>query len=49
MTLNGEDLKNLLQMTPHNMRIKPENRARLASTPALDLTVEYFVRVLEKP
>ena len=48
MVLNGEELKNLLQMTPHTMRIKPENRARLAATPSLDLTVEYFVRVLEK-
>ena len=49
MVLKGEELNDLLQMTPHTMRIKPENRARLASTPSLGLTVEYFVRVLEKP
>ena len=49
MTLNGGELKNLLQMTPHTLRVRPENRARLASIPSLDLTVEYFVRVLELP
>ena len=49
MTLSCDELNNLLLMTPHTMRIKPENRARLASVDWLDLTVEYFVRVLEKP
>ncbi|MBQ9901761.1 MAG: methyltransferase domain-containing protein [Clostridia bacterium] len=48
LTLHGEDLKNLLLMTPHTLRIKPENRARLSSVPSLDLTVEYYVRVLGK-
>lgn len=48
MELSREQLSDLLSMTPHTMRVKPENRARLEATPSLGLTVEYFVRVLEK-
>lgn len=48
MTLDNLSLINLLNMTPHTLRIKPENRTRLASTPSLELTAEYFVRVLQK-
>lgn len=46
--LDNLGLINLLNMTPHTLRIKPENRARLESTPSLELTAEYFVRVLQK-
>lgn len=48
ITLDNAQLINLLNMTPHTLRIKPENRARLESTQSLELTVEYFVRVLQK-
>lgn len=48
MTLCGSQLADLLRMTPHTMRIKPEKRALLEATPSLRLTVEYYVRVLEK-
>ena len=49
VTLNGVQLADLLWMTPHTMRIKPEKRALLEATPFLTLTVQYYVRVLEKP
>lgn len=48
MTLDNSDLINLLNMTPHTLRIRPENRTRLEATPSLELTVEYFIRVLQK-
>lgn len=48
ITLDNLQLTNLLNMTPHTLRIKSENRARLESTQSLELTVEYFVRVLKK-
>lgn len=48
ITLDNAQLIDLLNMTPHTLRIKPENRTRLESTPSLELTVEYFVRVLQK-
>ena len=47
LTLNNAQLTNLLQMTPHTLRVKPEKRAQLEATQELTLTVEYFVRVLE--
>ena len=47
MTLSGRQLADLLLMTPHTLRIRPEKRAALEATPSLGLTVEYFVRVLE--
>ena len=47
-SVSGGMLGHLLRMTPHTMRIRPENRARLEATPSLALTAEYFVRVLEK-
>lgn len=49
ITLNGGQLADLLLMTPHTMRIKPEKRAILEATPSLGLTVEYYLRVLELP
>lgn len=49
MTLSGPQLAELLLMTPHTMRVRPENRARLAAESSLELTVEYYVRVMEKP
>lgn len=48
LTLNNVQLVHLLQMTPHTLRVKPEKRAQLESTQQLTLTVEYFVRVMEK-
>ena len=48
MELNRSQLAALLLMTPHTMRIRPENRARIENLPSLSLTVEYYVRVLEK-
>lgn len=48
LTLDNAQLVNLLQMTPHTLRIKPEKRAQLDDTEQLTLTVEYFVRVLGK-
>ncbi len=49
MTLDNRQLRQLLLMTPHTLRVRPENRARLEVLPSLDLTVEYFVRILQKP
>ena len=49
MTLGGSQLADLLRMTPHTMRIKPEKREILEATPSLVLTVEYYVRVMELP
>lgn len=48
LTLDNTQLVNLLEMTPHTLRIKPEKRAELEATPELELTVEYFVRILGK-
>ena len=47
MTLCGRQLAELLMMTPHTMRIKPEKRAVIEGTPSLVVTVDCFVRVLE--
>lgn len=48
LTLDNAQLINLLQMTPHTLRVKPEKRAQLEAIPQLELTVEYFVRILVK-
>ncbi len=48
MRLDNAQLRRLLRMTPHTMRIREENRARLEATPSLDLTAEYFVRTMQK-
>ena len=48
MTLDGRQLRNLLLMTPHTLRVRPENRARIEGIDSLELTVEYFLRVLER-
>lgn len=48
-SLKGEDLKNLLVMTPHVNRIKEEKKTRLFSLDSLDLTADCQVRVLRKP
>lgn len=48
LTLDNTQLVNLLQMTPHTLRVKPEKRTQLETTRELTLTVEYFVRVLAK-
>ena len=48
VTLNGEELRNLLLMTPHTLRVRPENRARLDAVDSLTLTVEYYVRELAR-
>ncbi len=48
ITLNNEQLRNLLMMTPHFWRIHKERREKLEQTESLTLTVNYFVRVLKK-
>lgn len=48
MTLDGKQLHDLLLMTPHTLRVKPENRERLEAMASLQLTAEYFIRVMEK-
>lgn len=48
MCLDNAQLLRLFQMTPHTLRVNPEKRARLEEVASLDLTVEYFVRVLQK-
>lgn len=48
MHLNHGELADLLEMTPHTLRIKPENRKKLDEISSLNLTVEYFVRVMQK-
>lgn len=48
MTLDNRQLVSLLEMTPHTLRIRPENRARLESVPSLGLTAEYYIRLLRK-
>lgn len=48
ITLNRQQLQDLLLMTPHFWRIKEERRERLMQTEALRLTVNYFIRVLTK-
>ena len=47
-TLDNQQLKNLLMMTPHLWRIKKENREKLEQTQNLTLTAHYWLRVLEK-
>ena len=47
--IEGDDLKNLLTMTPHINRIKEEKKSRLFYLNSLDLTVDCQVRVLKKP
>ncbi len=48
LMLDNTQLINLLQMTPHTLRIRPENRARLETASELELTAEYFIRILGK-
>lgn len=48
LSLEGEDLKNLLDMTPHINRIKEDKKQQLYSLSRLDLTVDCQVRVLKK-
>ncbi len=44
--LNNAQLKDILLMTPHFWRIHQERRAMLEQTDRLELTVDYWVRVL---
>lgn len=46
ISLFGDDLKNLLTMTPHINRIKESKKQKLFSLDSLDLTVDCKVRVL---
>ena len=48
LSLQGDDLRNLLTMTPHINRINIESKNRLYSLSHLDLTVDCNVRVLVK-
>lgn len=47
-TLNNNELKSLLMMTPHLWRIKKENREKLENTQSLTLTAHYWIRVVKK-
>ncbi len=46
--LNNTELKNLLMMTPHFWRIHKERREKLENIPELEVSVNYWVRVLKK-
>lgn len=48
VTLQKQELQELLLMTPHFWRIKQENRLKLEQTDALTLTVHYQIRALRK-
>lgn len=48
MSLNNEELKNLLLMTPHFWRIQKERREKAESLENLDITADYWIRVLRK-
>lgn len=48
ISLDNSELKNLLLMTPHFWRIHRERREKLEALEHLDLTVDYWVRVLRK-
>lgn len=48
ISLKGEDLYNLLVMTPHFHRIKREKKEKLFNIHQLNLTVDCNVRVLKK-
>lgn len=48
ITLDNDELKNLLLMTPHFWRIRQERREQLENTERLALTIHYWVRVLKK-
>lgn len=48
MTLNNNELQNLLLMTPHFWRIHKERKEKLQSIESLAVTVHYWVRVLKK-
>lgn len=47
-TLENEQLKNLLIMTPHLWRIKKENRERLENMNSLSLTAHFWIRAMQK-
>lgn len=48
ITLQQQDLKLLLQMTPHFWRIKEEKAKQIETVGALNLTVAFWLRVLRK-
>lgn len=48
LSLLNEDLKNLLDMTPHINRIKENKKQQLYNLESLELTVDCKVRVLKK-
>lgn len=48
MSLKNDELRNLLMMTPHFWRIHKERREKLESLEQLELTADYWVRVLRK-
>lgn len=45
---DGNDMKNLLMMTPHYWKVKEENRQKLYNTPVLDTTAEIEYYILKK-
>lgn len=47
-TLSNKQLQELLRMTPHFWRIHKERREELEQISSLDLTAEYWVRILQK-
>lgn len=48
LTLNNDELRSLLMMTPHFWRIHKEKRERLEATERLEITVHYWLRVAVK-
>lgn len=48
ITLDNEELKALLMMTPHFWRIHKERREKLEATESLELTVHYWLRAAVK-
>lgn len=48
ITLNNEDLKLLLKMTPHFWRIRQEKREELENIENLELTVAFWLRTVRK-
>lgn len=46
--LSGQELKDLLMMTPHIHRINREQSERINNISGLDITVNYIIRVMRK-
>jgi 23S rRNA (guanine745-N1)-methyltransferase len=45
---SGQQIQDLLMMTPHGHRISVETKEKLEKIPSLDLTVDVVFRLLRK-